>query len=295
MPTVIQRRAVVALSATLLVAAAGPLPVRAQGNVPPDTPEYPLAVAPAADGAILCADRVLPGLWRIVDGKATVLFQGSKKFRTPLNAVRTVAIAPDGTVWAGDPATRDVHRIAADGTATPLTGGKIGIPIDIAVDSRGTLYVSDLETQRVWRVEAGATEPKELAVLAAPRGLFVDAQDRLWAVAASGDAPLVRIAADSTIEPVVKSRAFQFPHDVVVTADGTAYVSDNYAVAVWKVAPDGSVSTWLSGAPLAGPVGLALRGDRILVADPKARNVFEVDADGKATPLLPAPRGPAGS
>ena len=277
--------ALLAVAAVLTLVLAGPGPlVRAAGAA--DTPEYPLAVAPAADGAVLVADRVLPGLWRIADGKATVLFQGSKTFRTPLNAVRTVAVAPDGTVWAGDPATRDVHRVAADGTATALTGGKIGIPVDIAIDSKGTLYVSDLETQRIWRIEAGATTPQELALLAAPRGLFVDAEDRLWAVAASGDAPLVRVAADGTVTPVVKSREFQFPHDVVVTADGTAYVSDNYAVALWKVAPDGTVTKWLSGAPLAGPVGLALQGDRVLVADPKARTIFAVDAAGTAVPLL---------
>ncbi len=283
------RPLVVALS---VVAAHAAVP--AHGADPAGGLEYPLAVAPATDGSLFVADRVMPGLWHIAEGKAAVHFQGSKTFRTPLNAVRTVAVGPDGTVWAGDPATRDVHRVAADGTTQPLTGGKIGIPIDIAVDSQGTLFGSDLETQRVWRILAGSAEPVQLAVLAAPRGLFVDASDQLWAVAASGDAPLVRIAADGTVTPVVKSRAFEFPHDVVVTADGTAYVSDNYAVAVWKVAPDGTVTKWLSGAPLAGPVGLALRNGRVLVADPKARTVFEIDDAGKAVPLLPAaPVAPA--
>lgn len=261
----------------------------ARADAPPDAPEYPLAVAPLADGSLVVADRVMPGLWRIADGKAAVQALGSKKFRTPLNAVRAVAVAPDGTVWAGDPATRDLHRVAPDGTPTALTGGKIGIPIDIAIDSKGTLYVSDLETQRVWRIPAGTAEPVELAVLAAPRGLCVDGEDRLWVVAASGEAPLVRVTADGVVEPVVKSRAFQFPHDVVVTSDGTAYVSDNYAVAVWKVSADGTVTKWASGAPLAGPVGLSLRDGKVLVADPKARMVFEIDASGTAVPLFKPP------
>lgn len=274
------------VAAIVLTAARAAVPVHAAD--PGGGLEYPLAVAPTADGALLVADRVMPGLWRIADGKATVHFQGSKTFRTPLNAVRTVAIGPDGAVWAGDPATRDVHRVAPDGTTQPLTGGKIGIPADIAVDSHGTLFVSDLETQRVWRLAAGSAEPVQLAVLAAPRGLFVDGADQLWAVAASGDAPLVRIAADGTVTPVVKSRAFEFPHDVVVTADGTAYVSDNYAVAIWKVAPDGTVTKWLAGSPLVGPVGLALRNGRVVVADPKARTVFEIDDSGAAVPLVPA-------
>jgi hypothetical protein len=85
----------------------------------------------------------------------------------------------------------------------------------------------------------------------------------------SGEAPLVRIAADGSVEPVVKTRAFEFPHDVVVLdgQDGpVAIVSDNYARTLWKVAADGSVASWVKGDPLAGPVGLAGDGADVLVA-----------------------------
>lgn len=254
--------------------------------------QYPLAVA-AADGGLLVADRQLPGLWRIASGRATLFFRGEKKFRTPLNAVRGVAVGRDGAVFAADSATRDVHRVMADGKTVPLTGGKIGIPVDIAIAKSGDLYVSDLETQSVWRVPAAGGEPVRLAGLAAPRGLFVDASDRLWAVAASGEQPLVRIAADGTVEPVVKTRAFEFPHDVVVVEgnDGpVAIVSDNYARALWKVAADGGVAPWVKGDPLVGPVGLAVDGADVLVADPQARTIFRVKADGRPVPVVEPPR-----
>ena len=252
-----------------------------------DEMKYPLSVAAGADGRVVVADRTLPGLWTVADGTATILFQGKKTFRTPLNAVRAVAVAADGTVFAADSATRDVFRMG-DGEPAPLTKGAIGIPVDIAIDPSGDLFVSDLETQRVWRVPSAGGEPKEVAVLAAPRGLFVDAQGRLWAVAASGDAPLVRIGSDGAVEPVVKERVFEFPHDVVVADDGNAYVSDNYARCVWKVAPDGSATKWASGDPLLGPVGLALRGGRVIIADPQAKAIWEADADGKLSPLAKA-------
>ena len=187
---------------------------------------YPLSVAVAGDDAVLVADRMLPGLLKLQAGEAEVFFQGKKTFRTPLNAVRAVAVGSDGTVYAADSATRDVFMFV-DGQPVPLTQGKIGIPVDIAFDLSGDLFVSDLETQRIWRVPAAGGEPKEVAQLAAPRGLFVDGTGRLWAVAAAGEQPLVRIAADGSIEPVVKERVFEFPHDVVVADDGTAYVSDN--------------------------------------------------------------------
>ena len=247
---------------------------------------YPLSVAAAGDDVVLVADRMLPGLVRIKGGAAEVLFQGKKTFRTPLNAVRAVAVAADGTVHAADSATRDVFKFV-DGQPVGLTQGKIGIPVDIAFAPSGDLFVSDLETQRIWRVPAAGGEPTEVAQLAAPRGLFVDGAGRLWAVAASGEQPLVRIAADGAIEPVVKERVFEFPHDVVVADDGTAYVSDNYARAVWKVATDGTATKWISGEPLKGPVGLALRAGKLLIADPQAKTVWEADNEGKLTPLHP--------
>lgn len=290
----------VSLAAMVLVAAVAPARVRAEDAAAPAAApvattaeleaaglQYPLGVAVAADGSLVVADRLLPGLWRVADGRATILVAGTKRFRTPLNAVRAVAVAPDGTVFAGDSATREVYRITADGTAEPLTAGAIGIPVDIAVDSQGRLFVSDLETQRVWRIDPDApTAPVEVVVLVGPRGLFVDADDRLWAVAASGDAPLVRVGADGAVEPVVRTRAFGFPHDVVVDGDGVAYVSDNYGRCIWRVPVGGEPERWAAGGPLVGPVGLALRAGRVIVADPRARQLFEIDEAGHPMALV---------
>lgn len=250
---------------------------------------YPLSVAAAADGTLFVADRQLPGVWRVAAGTRTLFFEGTKRFRTPLNAVRAVAVGRDGGVFAADSSTRDVYRLAADGKAVPLTGGRIGIPIDIAVAASGDLFVSDLETQMVWRVPAAGGEPVRVAELAAPRGLFVDASDRLWAIAASGEAPLVRIGDDGVVTPVVTRRAFQFPHDVVVV-DGpegaVAYVSDNYARTIWKVGPDGAVATWVSGPPLEGPVGLAVADGDVIVADPRARSIFRIGRDARPVTVV---------
>lgn len=268
----------------------GGLTVAVTGTIGPVVAEemqYPLSVAAVGADSLVVADRMLPGLWKVGPGTAEILFQGKKTFRTPLNAVRAVAVAADGTVHAADSATRDVFKFV-DGQPVPLTQGKIGIPVDIAFDPSGDLFVSDLETQRIWRVPAAGGEPKEVAQLAAPRGLFVDGAGRLWAVAASGEQPLVRIAADGTVEPVVKERVFEFPHDVVVADDGTAYVSDNYARAIWKVGADGTATKWITGEPLKGPVGLSIRAGKLLVADPQAKTIWEADGEGKLTALHPA-------
>ena len=247
---------------------------------------YPIGVTADKEGAVYVADRFLPGIWKIENDQAEIVFQADKRFRTPLNAVWSVAIDKDGWLLAGDSATRQVYRFGEDGKPVALLPGVgIGIPIDVDVNKAGEIIVSDQETLRIWKVPAEGGEPEELAVVPALRRLFIDGDDQIWAVT-GGREPLVRVKADGTIEPVVKEPAFEFPHDVVVL-DGTAYVSDNYAHAIWKVSSDGKVEKWISGEPLIGPVGLGHRAGKLLIADPKAKTIWEVDADGKLTPLVP--------
>ncbi|MFM9068734.1 MAG: hypothetical protein ACKOUR_15600, partial [Planctomycetota bacterium] len=89
---------------------------------------YPLAVAASATGPIYLADRNLPGIWKVEGDKLSLFFQASKKFRTPLNAVRCLTLDRQGKLLAGDSATRDIYRFDEQGQPVALTKGQIGIP-----------------------------------------------------------------------------------------------------------------------------------------------------------------------
>ena len=248
---------------------------------------YPLDVSVTADTKTLyLVDRKLPGLWKAgADGKLAVFFQASKKFRTPLNAVRCIAADGKGGLLVGDSGTREVYRFSADGKSTPLTKGGIGIAMGIAVNAKGTIFVSDLELQRIWTVPAAGGEPKEFAVLPAPRGMTFDKKGQLWVVSGGPRNQLVKIAADGKITPVVKDRTFVYPNDVAVSADGTAFVSDGYADCIWKVSADGKTSKWVSGKPLDNPVGLDWQGTTLLVVDSRAGKLFSITPDAKLAPV----------
>ena len=174
----------------------------AQDAAAPTEPIYPLDVSVTADAKTLyVVDRKLPGLWKAgADGKLEVFFQASKKFRTPLNAVRCIAADGKGGLLVGDSGTREVYRFSADGKSTPLTKGGIGIAMGIAVNAKGTIFVSDLELQRIWTVPATGGDPKEFAVLPAPRGMTFDKKGQLWVVSGGPRNQLVKIAADGTRE-----------------------------------------------------------------------------------------------
>ena len=242
--------------------------------------EYPISVA--SDGQqIVIGDLNLPGVWSVNGGKATKLIEGVKKFKTPLNRVRSVAIDQNGKVLVGDSATRDVYRID-DGNAIPLTKGQIGIPMSIAVNKAGNLIVADLELGRIYEVPAAGGEPKKLADVLAPRGVFVDKEDVIWVVTGLKD-PLIKLDVEGKPIVVVKGRPFEYPSSVVVDAEGNAFVCDSYAKAVWKIGKEGEPVKWSQGEEFSHPVGLALKGDEILLIDSRAKALFSIDKEGKAT------------
>jgi sugar lactone lactonase YvrE len=258
---------------------------------------YPVSIAVDTSGTIYLADRDLPGVWRLEGERLSLFFKGSKKFRTPLNAIRCVALDREGRLLAGDSATSDVYRFDEKGQPRPLTAqgkpyGQIGIPMDIAVEAEGGLLVSDLETHRIVRVPAQGGPAQQFAALPAPRGLFYDSKKRLWVISGRR---LVRIAAGGEPETIVDDGVFLYPHTVAVSDDGTAYVCDGYAKAIWKIAPGQKPEKWASGSPLDNPVGIDLDQGKLFVADPRAKSVFEIDSAGKLTRRAMQSQPPVGS
>lgn len=248
--------------------------------------QYPLAVATDAQGVIYLADRNLPGIWQIKDGQRELYFEGSKKFRTPLNAVRCLAIDAEGKLLAGDSSTREVYRFDADKKPQPLTKGGVGIPMVIALDKAGNLFIGDLETQRIFKQPAAGGELTEFAVVAAPRGLAFDSEDRLWVVAYGGKDQVLRFTPDGKSEVIVSGRPFEFPNQIILDKDQNAYVADGYAKTIWKIGSDKKPVKFASGEPFSNPVGLAWQGDKLLVVDPRAKDfLYAVDPEGKVTPV----------
>lgn len=250
--------------------------------------QYPLAVAADNAGTLYVADRNLPGVWKIAGKEPELYFQGSKKFRTPLNAPRCIFVDQKGRILAGDSSTREVYRFDHQGKPQPLTEAGIGIPMGIGTDRDGNIFISDLETHRIYKVAEGGGKPAVFAEVAAPHGITVDAQNQLWVVS-HGKNQLVRIAADGQVETAVEGRPFQFPHEVVVDKNGAAYVSDGYAKAIWKIAAGKKPVQWVSGKPLLNPVGITWRGEQLIVVDPHARSLFKVDPSGKLSALNDTP------
>lgn len=248
--------------------------------------KYPVSIAVTADGTAYVADREFHGIWKLTNGKLEKHFEGSAKFRTPLNAVRCVAIDHQGKLLAGDSSTREVYRFDDAGAPVPLTKGQIGIPVAIAVRKSGEILVADQELQRIWKVPAEGGDRVELAAVEGIVGLCLDQDDQLW-VTSRGKIPLRRIAPDGKVENILSERVMQFPQQIVLDESKNAYITDNYDKAVWKIPVGGAPVKLAAGDPLVNPVGLARAGDKLLVTDPHAKAIFQVEMDGKVTKVVP--------
>ena len=240
---------------------------------------YPLDSIVDSQGTVITVDRNLPGLWKWQAEKLSVFVQGPKKFREPLNAIRSIALDHEGKLLVGDSSTRDVYRISDDGKATAITGGQIGIPMDIAVKSDGTIYVADLELRKLMRIPAGSTKVEHVADVN-PRGVCVDSENKVWVVSQDAQQLLI-VADDGTKEVIVDKRVFEFPHQVVVNSKGEAFVSDGYKKAIWKVIRGQAPAIVVEGPPLDNPVGLSLYQDQVVVTDPRAAKVMKLTAENK--------------
>lgn len=263
------------LLAVLLSLAVGPSLVQADGL------QYPLTAVAAADGkSLFIADLNQTGVWKLSNGKLSVFFQASKKFRTPLNRVRCLGLDRNGKLLAGDSSTREVFRFDDAGQPQPLTNGGIGIPMDLVVDPDNNIFVTDLELKWIWKIPAAGGKAEKFAEVEAPRGITIDADKNLWVVN-HGKNQLLRVTPDAKVEVIVEGRPWGFPHEVELDKDKTAFVTDGYGKAVWRVPFGGKPEKLVSGEPLVNPVGLTWQGETLLVIDPRAKGVFSVDSSGK--------------
>ncbi|MCG6158255.1 hypothetical protein [Rubinisphaera margarita] len=240
---------------------------------------YPIDVAVSKDSTVYIADLRLPGLWKYSEGKLSVVFQAENKLKSPLSAVRCVAVDDEGRLFAGDSATREIYRIDGPESLSPLTNGRIGVPIDLVI--RGDdLYASDLEYRQIVRVPAQGGEPETLAKNLIARGL-APADDETLFFLGNTEQPLGRLNAAGEVTLLVEGQPFQFAHQLAVL-DSALYVTDNYAATIWKCGTEagGTPEAFVSGDPLVRPVGICTNGEKLFVADPRAQDVFVISPDG---------------
>jgi RHS repeat-associated protein len=204
----------------------------------------------------------------------------------------SVAVGPDGSLFIVDPANVRIRRVVRDGTITTVAGGGSGEdggpadqarllnPQGVAVAPDGTLYIADVQDQRVRCVArdgiittiAGITGipgfavegPAVQAKLSYPFGVAATADGSLYI--ADGTSQVYRVDTDGQLTRVAGDRsavssgdggpailAQIFPSGIAVGKDGSLYIVEGDAHRVRRVRPDGIITT-VAGSGFQGPI-----------------------------------------
>jgi sugar lactone lactonase YvrE len=192
-----------------------------------------------------------------------------------------VAVDSGGTVYVADYGAESIRKVTPSGVVSTLAGGgtwgfadgprasaKFAFPWGVAVDPSGTVYVADLENQRIRKVTpsglvstfAGsgtwgfADGPRASAQFTSASGVAVDASGTVYV--ADRDNHRIRKVTPSGLVSTLAgsgkpgfsdgsgaSAQFDHPNGVAVDASGMVYVADRDNHRIRKVTPSGVVST----------------------------------------------------
>ncbi|MFD0041190.1 NHL repeat-containing protein, partial [Streptomyces anulatus] len=264
----------------------------------------PYGIAVDSAGSVYFSDHSNHRIRRVTtDGKINTVAGAAAGFRgdagpavsAQLNGPREVAVDRAGAVYVADSSNHRVRKITADGQIStvagsgvagfggdggPATAARLNLPMGVAVDSAGALYVCDYHNQRVRKITAdgqiSTVAGSGVAGFAGDGGSAVTAQLRNpYAVVVNSDGELFiadssnhrvrKITADGQISTVAgtgsagyggddgpaTSAKLNTPLGVVVDSTGVLYISDYQNHRVRKVTPDGQIST-IAGKGTAG-------------------------------------------
>ena len=189
-----------------------------------------------------------------------------------LNAPKGLALLGDTLFVADIDSVRAFHRTSG----APL--GARGVPgaaflNDLAVGPDGALYVSDtgvdasftsIGRDAVYRFDAAAaTAVASGTDLAAPNGVVVT--DEGIVVVSFGGRAVVRVTPDSPARDTIATLPAGQLDGVIRTGDGAYVVSSWESSAIYRIAPDGSVTTLAEGLEAPADIGFDARRERVLV------------------------------
>jgi serine/threonine-protein kinase len=216
---------------------AGPvLALTAGATAPVQLPfDGPVGPGVAADSQAVYATANTT-LWKLPSGSntpATVSFAGLTCGETPmpLNIASSVAVDKAGAVYVADfggcPGGR-VMMLAPGATApTALPFTDLGQTGALAVDDGGSVYVSDLNSNRVLKLEAGASRETALPFtgLRQPHGLAVSATGDLY-VSDSRNDKILELAAGSSTPNELSISGLRNPQGLALDGSGNLYIAD---------------------------------------------------------------------
>ncbi|MFX0579189.1 serine/threonine-protein kinase PknD [Nocardia nepalensis] len=172
-------------------------------------------------------------------------------------------------------------------TPLPFTG--VTLPTGVAVDTAGNVYVTDMGSDRVMKLAAGASAPTPLPFtgLKNPQDVAVDTAGNIYVSDTSNDR-VMKLAAGASVPAPLPFTGLKAPHGVAVDRAGDVYVADRGNDRVMKLAAGASAPTTLPLTGLQGPDGVAVdTAGNVYVTELGTEHVTRLAAGASAPTPLP--------
>jgi serine/threonine-protein kinase len=201
-----------------------------------------------------------------------------------------VTLDGDGNVYVTNQGMYGRVVKLAPGSSTPTVLPFTGLyePQGVAVDSAGTVYVSDFNN-RVVKLTVGSNSQTELPLtgLTYPEGVTVDIRGNVY-VADRGNDRVVKFDAGSDTQTVLPFTDLDHPDGVAVDNAGNVYVTDSDNNRVLKLAAGSNAQTVLPFTGLAVPWGIAVDGSgSVYVTEHENHKVVKLPAGSDSPIVLP--------
>jgi len=207
---------------------------------------YPHGLRVLGDGFVWIADRQMQQVLKYdATGKLMLSLgrkgvAGDNNSTDAFNGASDVVTAPNGDIFVsdGEGGNSRVVKFAKDGTFIKSWGtkgagqGELNTPHNIAMDSKGRVWVCDRGNKRLQVFDQNGTYLDQMTQFGAPASIFITRDDVMYVAASE---PENRVTIGTTDGKVLETiEGLNYPHGIAVDGNGTIYVAESFGKAVLK-------------------------------------------------------------